>query len=190
MEYLSDQATIFTALHLFGVVVGMGGALVSDAMFFSSIRDEKVSHTEMRFLRLGGITVWIGLVLIILSGILLFSLDPAGYLASGKFLAKMTIVGVIFINGLLFHLIHIPRLHRHAGHHFPSSDEFMRQAPLLIASGIVSIVSWLAAFILGAIGKVALSYFSIMAVYLSVLIMAAAAGILLKRRIVPHLRSQ
>lgn len=187
MEHIPSIEIIYVVLHLLGLAIGMGGAIVSDAMFFSSIRDEKVSHTEMRFLRLGGATVWIGLVLIILSGILLFSLNPEQYLASGKFLAKMTIVSIIFFNGILFHVIHIPRLHRHAGHHFPSSDEFMRMAPILIVNGVISSVSWFTAFILGAIGRSPLSYFTIMSSYLFVLIVVATVSLVFKRKIVPHM---
>lgn len=182
-----EAKTIYVIFHLLGVVIGMGGAFMSDAIFFSSIHDSKISHTEMRFIRLGGRMVWIGLAIIVVSGLLLFSLNTERYLASGKFLAKMTVVAVIIANGAIFHLVHIPRLHRHAGQHFPSSDEFMRKAPLLIASGAVSVVSWTSALILGVFRSVPYSYFTIMGVYVVLVALAVTIALALKRKIVPHL---
>lgn len=185
-----EYHTVLTALHLFGVVVGLGAAFVSDAIFFSSIRDEKVSHTELRFLRLGGRIVSLGLLLIVISGLLLFMQSPAEYLASAKFLAKMTIVAILIANGAVFHLVHIPRFSRHASHHFPSSDEFMRAVPLLLASGVISTVSWLSAFVLGLWRGVPYSYLEIMSVYGAVLFVSSVSVIVLKRRFIPHFRER
>lgn len=186
--FSKESHNLYTIFHLLGVIVGMGGALTSDAMFFSSIRDEKVTPTEMRFLKLGSRMVWIGLVIVFISGALLFSMNPERYLSSHKFLAKMTIVVIIAANGFFFHFVHFPRLRRHVGHHFPSSDEFMRKAPLLIASGVISIVSWLSALVLGAVGRIGYSYFEIMGAYLIILVCAVFVTILFKHRIIPHLR--
>jgi len=165
----------------------MGGAIASDSIFFSSIRDEKISDTEMRFLRLGGKMVWLGLGIIVVSGIFLVAVNPWRYLSSQKFLAKMTIVAILIANGILFHLVHIPRLHRHAGTHFPSSDEFMRAVPLLLASGATSVVSWFSTFVLGAVGRLDFSYGTFMAVYFALLAFAIAAVLIFRKRIIPHL---
>jgi hypothetical protein len=180
--------TLATIFHLLGAVIGMGGAFASDLIFFSSIRDEKVSRTEMRFLRLGGKMVWLGLAIIVASGIALVAENPERYLASPKFLAKMTIVAVLIVNGVLFHLVHIPRLERHAGTHFPSSDEFVRNVPILLASGAISTVSWLGAFVLGAAGGLDYPYIVFVGAYLSVLAIAIGAVLFFKKRLIPHLR--
>jgi len=185
MEFL-DYKTITTIIHVLGVILGAGGAFMSDVMFASSIRDEKVTHTEMRFLRLGSIVVWIGLAIIIISGFLIFMTDPNGYLASHKFLAKMTIVAIIVVNGLVFHLIHIPRLHRHIGHHFPSSDEFERSVPILLMNGVISVVSWLAAFILGMMRGLPYNYATIMLTYAIVLALAIILTLTFRSHFVPR----
>ena len=164
--------TLLTIVHLLGVVTGAGGAYLSDAMFFSTVKDEKVSKTELRFLKIGSRFVWFGLTLLIISGIGIFLTDTETYLNSSKFLTKMTIVGVILLNGIVFHMSHLPRIERHVGHHFPSSDEFMRHRPLLLASGALSFVSWTSAIILGSLKILPYSYSSIMIVYLSVIIVA------------------
>jgi len=48
-------------------------------------------------------------------------------------------------------MTHLPRMHRHAGHHYPSSDEFTRKSKFLIASGVVSVTSWTFSIILGSL---------------------------------------
>lgn len=178
-----DYHTFWVIIHLFGVIVGAGGAFTSDWIFFSSIKDNVVSRTEMRFLRLSSKMVWIGIAVIVISGAFLFAADPREYIQSSKFLAKMTIVAVIIANGIIFHRHHIPRLHRHVGRNVSLSEEFMKKSPLLLASGAVSGVSWLSAFVLGALPEVPYGYPAIMALYLIVLGLGVLAAILSKKRI-------
>lgn len=173
MEFI-DLKTIYTILHIFGAVLGAGGAFTSDAMFFSSMKDRMVTKTELRFLKLGSVMVWGGLILLLISGALLFSTDPAGYLASSKFLVKMTIVLIIILNGIFFHYNHIPRISRHVDTHLPSSDEFVRESPLLVFSGAISFVSWSATIILGVLRGIPYSYIEGMLFYV---IAVAVAGI-------------
>ena len=180
---IMDFKTAFTIIHLFGVVIGGGGAFASDFIFFSSVKDRKISSTEMRFLRLGSKMVWIGLFIIVVSGIFIFLTDMDKYLYSSKFLAKMTIVGIIIFNGFVFHISHLPRLRRHVNLHFSSSDEFKKHAPLLVSSGAVSMVSWASAIILGAMRSVYYSYLTIMAGYLILLILAIIISLILKNKI-------
>ncbi len=176
MEIL-DTKTILTIAHLFGVIVGAGGAYMSDLMFFTSIKDERIESTEFKFMRLGSRMVWLGLGIILISGIGLFLTNPEGYLASSKFLAKMTIVGIIFMNGLFFHFTHLPRMRRHQNHHLPSSDEFSRKAHLLVASGALSFISWTTSIIFGALKSIPYSYGEIMSGYLLIVAVAICVSV-------------
>ena len=171
-------------------MLGAGGALASDSMFLKSLKDLKVSKTEMSFLQMGSAMVWIGLIILVISGYLLFSLEPDRYLNSDKFLAKMTIVAVILLNGLFLHISLIPRLRRHIGGHLPSSDEFMRKRPYLFTSGAISLVSWLSALTLGALHKVPWSYGEITGAYLLILLVAGLVANLLGRRLIPVIRKK
>lgn len=157
---------------------------MSDSMFLKALKDLKISKAEMGFLQLGSTMVWLGLAVLIVSGYFLFSLDTDKYLHSAKFLAKMTIVGVILLNGLFLHISLIPRLRRHVEGYLPSSDEFMRKRPYLFTSGAISFVSWMSALVLGALHKVPWSYSEIMGVYLLVLLMAGLIANLLGRRLI------
>ena len=169
--------------HVFGAILGGGGAYMSDLMFLMSVRDRKISETELKFLRLGSKLVWTGIIILAVSGLILFFGETERYLTSGKFLAKMSIVGIIIANGFMFHISHIPRLHRHLNAHLPSSDEFMRRAPLLLASGAVSTTSWTCVIILGMLRSVPYSYAFIMTVYALALAVAITGSLALKNRI-------
>jgi len=173
----------FEIAHLVGIAIGAGGAFVADLMFLKSVKDEKISKTEFGFLQLGSRLVWLGLLILILSGIGLFLLKPEELMHSSKFLAKMTIVGIILTNGFFFYRIHLPRFQRHTGEHFPSSDEFVRSIPFILTSGAISLVSWLAAIALGALRSLPYSYWQIIAVYAALVIGAALLLLLFKRKI-------
>ncbi len=176
-----DAYTIGIMIHVFGAILGAGAAFVSDGMFFSSIKDGRMTATELRFLRLGSHFVWTGVGILIFSGIFLVALDPTHYLNSSKFLAKMTIVAVIIANGLVFHLVHVPVLHRHEGIYFSTSAEFRKKSSLILVSGAVSMISWLSAIILGMIKYLPFEYGVIMGVYIG-LITCASLGALLSRK--------
>lgn len=181
-----EMKSLLVLAHLFGVVLGAGGAFMSDAMFLSSVKDERVTATELRFMRLGGRMVWAGVALLVLSGAALVLTDPGRYLASDRFWAKMTVVAVIIVNGLVFHARHIPLLLRHAGHHFPSSDEFIRNRPFILASGALSMTSWVTALVLGSLSGLSLPYAAIIGAYGIIAILAAATAIALRDAILPH----
>lgn len=179
--------TIFKIGHIAGVALGAGGAVMSDSIFFSSIKDKKITQTEMRFLVIGSRVVWVGVLLLILSGLGLVYLNPEHTLTSHKFWAKMTIVGAVIINGIIFHFYHLPLLRKHVGVYFPSAPTFVRRVPLLLASGVVSSVSWASAIILGILRGVPYSYTQIMGVYISILFIGIICALLLRKRIIPHL---
>ena len=89
-------------LHLLGVILGMGGALISDILFSFFSRNKKLNPSEIVTLTILRKIILYGLWVIILSGIALFLSDPEKYLSSVKFLAKMSIVLVLVVNGWVF----------------------------------------------------------------------------------------
>ncbi|MAZ41151.1 hypothetical protein CL654_03485 [bacterium] len=183
-----DIKTLLTIAHLFGVALGVGGAFASDGIFLKSIKDQRITKTELGFIVFGSTMVWTGLFLLILSGLGLFLLDPTYYLASSKFLAKMTIVLILTINGIIFHISHIPRFLRHVDEFFHSSDEFMRKRWLILSSGALSLISWGFALVLGVFSSVPYSYITIMAFYIGVLVISILIALALKKRILPDHR--
>lgn len=178
-----DPKTLLLIVHVFGAILGAGGAFASDSMFFSTMRDGRISKDELRFLKLGSRLVWSGLILLALSGAFLVAADPQRYLASSKFLVKLSIVGIIAANGIIFHLIHIPRLERSVEKRLASSPEFVRGSHWLMASGAISMVSWTSTVVLGMIRHIPYSYGTIALVYAVLVLLAAAGAVLLRKRL-------
>jgi hypothetical protein len=184
-----DNHTLFGITHLFGVVIGAGGAFTSDLMFLSTMKDKKITTAEMRFLRLGSRMVWIGLAIIIISGAVLFLDNVDRYIHSSKFLAKMVIVSIIIVNGFFFHIVHIPCLSRNVGKHLPSCRDFVRRSPYMMASGAISLISWVSAIVLGSLRGVPYSFSAIFLSYLVLLAVGVGVALLLSRRLLPVKRS-
>ncbi|MCX6703450.1 MAG: hypothetical protein NTV02_02055 [Candidatus Zambryskibacteria bacterium] len=177
-----DTKTLYTIVHVFGAIIGAGGAFVSDGVFFDTIKDGRITKRELDFMKLGGKFVWAGISVLFVSGTLIFLTDPAQYLASAKFLAKVTIVGVIVLNGIIFHTIHIPHIQDHLGLKLKESKTFLKKSSLIIASGAVSFVSWVFTVVLGSLRSVPYSYTDILSVYAVCVILAVLGACTLKKR--------
>lgn len=178
-----DNTTIYLIAHIFGAILGAGSAFLSDAMFFSSIKDGLIEKTELRFMQLGGMFVWIGLFILIVSGVFLVLTNPDYYLSSTKFLAKVSTVGLIITNGIIFHFVHLQNIKKHLGIKFKDAPLFLKNSSLLMASGALSMVSWVFTVVLGMLKNVPYSYIQIMSVYLICIILAITFVLFSKKKI-------
>ena len=176
-----ELKTIFVIFHLVGVVLGMGAALMTDIMFIKGAKNKILNAEEISFISLGSRTVWVGLFLIIFSGVTLFSLNPDGYLNSSKFLTKMLVAAVLTINGAIFHFKHLPFLRAQVDKDLTISGEFRKKSIGLFISGAVSSTSWFAALILGMLRKVPYEFKIIASVYFLILLGAILAAFLARR---------
>lgn len=161
-----DLKPLITVAHVISVVAGMGAALMSDILFTFYGKDKKLTVTEVRTLGILSNTVWISLVFIILSGAGLFFSDVPRYLASTKFLSKMSIVIILLVNGTV--------LHRYVSKamvqpHFLSDKRFGGTRRLAFACGAISVISWLVICTLGVLDSVPYAYGMIMAAYAAVI---------------------
>lgn len=180
--------TIYLIAHVFGAILGAGGAFTSDAMFFNSIKDGKINRKELDFMKLGGRLVWTGVIIMVVSGILLVSTDPDGYFSSAKFLAKMTIVGIIILNGIIFHALHIPHIRKHMDIDLLRSRSFMKKANFILISGAISMTSWISTVILGMLKNVPYSFMQIFSIYLVLILGGVTGALILKKLIVRFVR--
>lgn len=175
-----DMQRLLLALHLLGFAIGVGGATVTDVFFFKFLRDYKISKSEADFMQTLSRIMWVGVLILALSGLGLFLHDPARLLASAKFISKMTVVAVLVANGAFLHFSVSPRLHNIAympANH-PKRGEFRRFRERAFISGGISLVSWYYAFAL-AVSRL---HDIPIAVYLgiyTVLLIVAFAGALL-----------
>lgn len=173
--------TVYLIAHVFGAIFGAGAAFTSDAMFFNSIKDGKIEKKELDFMKLGGKLVWTGVVILVISGILLVSTEPTKYLASTKFLAKITIVGIIILNGVIFHALHLPHIYKHLDIELLQSESFMKKANFVLISGAISTTSWISTVILGMLKTVPYSFTQIFSLYLIIVFIAIISALSLKK---------
>ena len=168
--------TLYTIVHLIGVTIGAGGAFTSDAIFLSVFKDMKVNKTELRLVKVGSAMVWLGILILLVSGYLLFSLNPEGYMSSSKFLVKMTVVAVIIVNGAILHTKLFPLLDKYVNKDLSKNSKFLEYRRALITSGAISFTSWISTIILGSLRSVPLSYFTLLGIYLMALFFAVGVA--------------
>lgn len=169
-----DISVFITLFHIIGVALGVGGATVSDLLFFRALADKRISRDEFALLHTLGYILWAGLIILFLSGVsfVTYQLVLTGsstYLVSDWFWAKMTIVFVLFCNALMMHMKVFPFMTAHLD--APLSYANMHDKFVLLAiTGTLSITSWYSAMILGVTRGFDFSYGLIINTYALVVI--------------------
>ncbi|PIR05032.1 MAG: hypothetical protein COV57_01380 [Candidatus Liptonbacteria bacterium CG11_big_fil_rev_8_21_14_0_20_35_14] len=183
MEFFSEYKFIFLALHLLAMALGLGGATISDIMFFRFLRDLKISHFESSVLKTLSMIIWVGLGLAYISGIGLFLADPERLLESSKFLLKILVVLVITINGLFLNFYISPKLMKisFGKRHKHRDGELHYERKLAFAMGAISITSWYSAFVLGMMRGLPYSFLELLAGYLGLLLIAVWGGLVFEK---------
>ncbi len=166
-----EVKNVLIIIHLLGVALGVGGAIMSDFMFIKSARDKLISKVEMSFLTLGSTFVWAGLALLVISGAMMFFLNPEQYATSSKFLTKMTVIGFLVINAIVFHALHIPRIKKSVGEVFSETNNLIKYRTSMLVSGVISIISWVYALILGTLSSIPYPYIYVLGLYLIFLLL-------------------
>lgn len=179
---LTEYKSYVVLLHLLGFALGVGGATISDVLFLRFLKDFKITIEEKNILQLMSQIVWVGLLIIVVSGVGLFLPESAELLESAKFLTKMIVVAVIILNGALLNLLITPKLLTIAwktnGIDVKSTS---RMSNLAFASGAVSFISWYTAFFLGFAKNVPYSFTQLISVYAGALLFGIVASQVFKK---------
>jgi uncharacterized membrane protein len=101
---------LIAVFHVLAVTMGLGGATITDVLFFRFLRDLRISEQESEVLNVLSQVIWFGLAFLVITGIGLFLPEAEYLLSSSKFLVKMVVVSVILINGLFLNLLISPKL--------------------------------------------------------------------------------
>lgn len=179
MEFFTVIKPATTVVHVLSVVIGMGAALSADLLFHFFSKDRHFSFIELRALSILSKTVWMSLVVILVSGIFMFLSDIPKYSVSAKFLAKMTITFILFINGIILDRF-VWKYVTAPG--FLSLDSFTNTRRIAFVCGSLSVISWLYICVLGVLDVVPLSYIIIVSAYLAIAIMGGTIALLLERK--------
>lgn len=142
---MKNTHTVSLVLHLIGLILGFGGAILTDVLFIKCVRSSRAGHTLLLVMKTASSLVIVGYLLLVASG---GALLASGSHVSNKFWAKMVVVAVIGINGTAAHHIIFPRLTNKIKQRDNTiTITFLHQMSVVAA---VSGVSWIAALILGA----------------------------------------
>ncbi len=168
--------------HFIGLVIGFGAAIASDTLFFRFLKDFRISKWEADALRTLSKIVWFGVLLLLLSGTTLFLINPIFYASSSKFLAKMTVVIILTINGARLHFLYAPKLHKIA--YTESRAEARKYEPVrrgAFISGGISVSSWISALVLAWVKWTDVPYLGYMGTYILFLLTAVGASLFLEK---------
>jgi uncharacterized membrane protein len=171
---LLEYKTIIVILHALAAALGVGTVLVTDIFFMKFLKDYRISQGESEILDTLSQVVWFALGMLILTGIALFIPASAELLLKTKFLAKVVIVGVVVVNGVLLNLLIAPKLIKISFGEIlvKESGQMHHLRRLAFAFGAVSIVSWLATFILGSLRALPFSTLEILLGYMGIILIA------------------
>ena len=170
--------------HFLGFSLGVGGAFVTDTLFFRFLKDLRISKREANIMKALSKVLWAGMFLLLFSGLWLFSLDPVTYSASSKFLAKMTIVFFLFANGVILHIYFTPHLHKVAyGGHYKYMKKHASLRKGAFAAGAISMSSWLFVLVLAWSKWPGISYIQYMGIYLVIVGFAILTSIMIDKKL-------
>ncbi len=187
IEGLLLHPRIWLTLHVLGVCVGLGGATITDVLFFKFLKDFRISNKEADVMRTLSHVIVGALFLILISGVALYLPAMAKYNASPAFIAKMTIVVVLTINGLFLHEYVSPKLVRlsFTAHHQPT-PRLRRLRHLAFALGAVSATSWYFTFFLAMLKSLlpdGLAAHQIITMYAVLVFCAVSASQIIEHRL-------
>ena len=180
ISLLQDAMPYMLTVHLLGLVLGLGGAIIIDVMIFHFLRNFEISTREAVIMHLLSQMIVLGLILLVVSGIALMFTDLHGYLENPRFLMKMTAVGIVSLNGAVLNLYVAPKMELISlREEDRESNQTLVKASFIV--GAVSAISWLTVFFLAMIEILeTFSYVTLLVSYLLLLATAIGGGLFTK----------
>ena len=186
-----DSHTGFIIIHLIGMAFGVGGVTISHFFLHHVIEEPATAKVYVRMLPKFSLLIWFGVYLLGTSGMAIFLEQPEVYASSGKFLAKMVMVAVLLASGLyLSGPVTKKVLSLSQQDWSEQSERFSQAMKTAIPGGVISIVSWYGALILGAVGPQDWSMGQILSVYFYIMFIGIIAGILAKDMFLSRVAAQ
>ena len=172
---------IIKVLHVVSAAIGVGAAAASDSVFMGAIRNRRISHDQFVLIRKASNVLIGGLVVLILSGVALLHLNVVHW-SMAHFQAKMTVVFILLINGIIFHSRVIPMLKQFSDITMPKEFITSRQW-LLSITGSTSAVCWFSALIISVVGDVGVQYLW----YIAIIALLIVGGSVVAHYLLTHI---
>ncbi len=173
-------------LHLIGLALGLGAASFADYSFIKAVKmGDRITPETVNSMRSISQVVWTGIGILCLSGIGLFFMKPAAYLASSGFLAKMLFVGVLVINGMFLNFYVTARLTTfNFSEIYAIRDAAWKARKLSFIFGAISTLTWYAVLLTAQFKSVVkFAFIEYVFIYLSVLVLAIFLALLLEHKL-------
>ena len=180
VSFLGAYHEVILIVHVMAMALGLGGATITDVLFFRFLKDKKISWEEKGTLDTLSQFLWTVLAIAVVSGLGLYLPEVARLNESAKFLVKAVVVLVIIINGATLNLLVSPKLIKLS---FDQKEESRALRRLAFGLGAVSIVSWYSAFILGMLKSIPVSFMVGLAIYIALLVVAIFMSQLTAKRL-------
>lgn len=143
-SFLYAYRFAFLALHILSMAIGLGGATISDIMFFRFLKDYRISKKEAEVLDVLKTVVLSAMFVIIFSGFALYIPSRDVLNTSAPFLIKVLATAVLFVNGMVLHMYIAPHLlHVNLRNHKRMGRGWHK---LAFALGGISLCSWYSIF--------------------------------------------
>lgn len=184
VTFLENWRPLIFAMYLGGLALGVGGATFGNVFFFKFLKDLKISREEASILQTVSQVSWLGLGLVVISGVSLLLLAFTLGLLSSHLLAAASVIFVATVNSAFLTLKILPHLvHISFGDdpHKNAREELQRERRLAFALGAISIASWYFLLVLTAWTSWTASFAGIFLAYLIVVVLAAGASQALER---------
>ncbi len=175
LALLTAYRTPLLTLHVLSMAIGLGGATVSDVLFFRFLKDYKVSKKEEEVLHVLKNLILTVMFIITLSGAMLYLPESARFNASPMFLVKAIAAAVLLVNGIALHIFIAPYLMLlNLREHGKMGRNWHR---LAFALGSISICSWYSVFLIAMLKtELPWGFATMLAVYLSLLTSAVVCS--------------
>lgn len=174
-DFILQYRDIIFGFHLLGVALGLGGATITDFTFFRALKDKKISDDELRIMHGLTYVIWVGVFLLVTSGVLLFLPSSEMLLDSAKFYGKMLAVLVVIVNGILLGAVITPKLQKFDFSFATTPHKALHK--LSFSLGAVSASSWYSAFVLAFFpARMDVHPLLFVAIYLGILVSALVGG--------------
>jgi len=150
---VAENIGVFYALHLLGIVLGVGGATITDILFFNFLKDLRISEMEAEIMRTISEVVWIGLALLVFSALGLYFADPSRFSANVPFLVSAVATVALVICGAFYNLLLAPRLVQISfkEEHAHEPGELKKLRCVGFALGAITLISWYTVFFLNVL---------------------------------------
>jgi MFS family permease len=176
---------ILVVAHVVGAAIGVGAATASDSVFLRALRNRRISSDQYLMITSVSDVVLLGLAAVTLTGSGLVWFNPE-LIGEAGFQAKMIVVGVLLLNGIVFHVAVIPFLETHRDRHLGEEELSPSRRALLASSGTLSAVSWYGALVLGAMPDVNWPLIAFLGIYGVLLAGGAVVAFFVLRHITPE----